>query len=84
MVETDGDYRTSEPPDRCAPGMVSSAALRATIVSLTLAVSGSAASVAGANAKAILVLHTYGHEAPGRGPFDLALARTSVKPRMSP
>ena len=35
-----------------------------------------AAPVAGAESKAILVLHTYGHEAPGRGPFDLALART--------
>jgi signal transduction histidine kinase len=55
--------------------MVSTAALRA-IVASTLAVTVMAAPVAGANAKAILVLHTYGHEAPGRGPFDLALTRT--------
>ena len=41
-----------------------------------MVIGGVAAPVAQNDVKAILVLHTYGHDAPGRFPFDAAFART--------
>ena len=48
----------------------------ATIVLLTLALGALASLAADQQPKAILALHTYGYDAPGRGPLDLNLART--------
>lgn len=56
--------------------MVTRAARSAAIALMMLTMSAVAATVAAAESKAILVVHTYGYEAPGRVPFDAALVRT--------
>jgi len=51
--------------------------MRSVAIVLTMMVMGDvAAAVAENDVKAVLVLHTYGHDAPGRFPFDAAFART--------
>src|SRR4051812_39610757 len=47
----------------------------ASTLAVMLALAAVAAPAAGQDEKAILVLHTFGYDAPGRAPSDLALAR---------
>ena len=49
---------------------------RSTILVLTMAMGAVAVPVAGQGQKAVLLLHSLGHDAPGRFPFDTAFART--------
>jgi signal transduction histidine kinase len=56
-----------------APGMVTDARRAAAVAVMSLMMSAVAALAAGAESKAIVVLQTYGHNAPGRVRIDSAL-----------
>ena len=75
MAEADDDHEATRCADRGPRRMTRAMRFpwRSAVAAVAITVSGMASPLTAADAKVILLLHTYGYEAPGRLPFDAAL-----------